>query len=312
MVAMDCLPYDGTNAPAYLEACRTFITRAVDLFEEVQVLDQPPPETSFDDSFGDIFADILEEPGPVRAASKARPGDISFGGAMELNATLRQLEDARSVDEALVACEAGQRKARRAIRAVLDAAEPSVADEDRAAGAEIQSGVVDSPDADVENALSVRMLYAHFRRSLRRPASETADEVFACVRYAASALATLLTATDSSTLRVSDRVMLRGLRDRVFAWARGEREVQAGLEMLGDVFTCADLLREINRRQELRAHDRSVIATLLAFGDQADGSDMVLRLEGLDDELDRILEERTKYGIAVVRGALLARLTELA
>jgi hypothetical protein len=224
---------------------------------------------------------------------------------------LRQLEEARSIEEALVACEAGQRKARRAIRAVLDAAEAAESSNVEATP-ETQSGIVEAPDADVENALSVRRLYARFRRSLRRPASESAEDVLVCVRYAASALATLLTATDASTLRVSDRVMLRSLRDRVFDWARGDRSVLAGLQVLGDVFTSADLLRGINQRQELRAHDRSVIATLLAFGDQADSSDMVLRLEGLDDALDELLERRTKDGVDAVRDALQARLTELA
>ncbi len=303
--------YDGTNADAFLECSRVYIAKVIELFVEIQRLDEVPNESGFDDSFGDIFADIFEDAAPVPAASKPRPGDICFGGALELNAVLRQLDEARSVDEALVACEAGQRKARRAIRAVLDAAEARATSAIEATP-ERESGVVEAPDADVENAISVRRLYARFRRSLRRPASESAEDVLVCVRYAAGALATLLTATDSSTLRVSDRVMLRSLRDRVFEWARGDRGVQAGLQVLGDVFTSADLLRGINQRQELRAHDRSVIATLLAFGDQADGSDMVLRLEGLDDELDRILERRSQDGISAVREALLARLTELA
>ena len=302
-----CEEYDGANAGAYLDASRSYIARVIDVFAEIQRLDEVPVEPE-GDSFGDIFSDIFEEV-PAKVPSKPRPGDICFGGAYELSAVLRNLDESRSIDDALVACEAGQRKARRAIRAVLDAATEAWGPAELELSSETSSGGV--PDVDIENALAVRRLYSRFRRSLRRPESESPEDVFTCVRYAASALATLLTATDSSTLRVSDRVMLRSLRDRIFAWARGERDVQAGLQVLGDVFTSADLLRGINQRQELRVHDRSVVATVVGLGEQPDGLELALRLEGLDDQLDLLLERRAKHGDAAIRLELLARVAVL-
>jgi hypothetical protein len=314
LAATPTLAYDGTNEQAYTAGIRALLARVIERFVEIQRLYGAPPETTFDDSFGDLFGDIFEQaPAPVSPAPPGpnpRPGDLCFGGALEMSAALRQLDEARSLDEVLMACEAGQRKARRALRAVIEAADSSETTQE--AFPETQSGIVDAPDADAESALAVRRSYARFRRSLRRPASDSLDDLLTAMRYAAGALATLLTATDSINLRVSDRVMLRSLRDRVFEWARSERNIRAGQHVLEDVYTSADLLRGINHRQELRAHDRSVIATLLAFGDQADGADMVLRLEGLDDALDDLLERRSKEGVLAVRAALQKRLSELA
>jgi hypothetical protein len=108
--------------------------------------------------------------------------------------------------------------------------------------------------------------------------------------------------------------MLRGLRDRVFAWARSETQPRAGLDLLEDVFTSADLLRGISLRQELRAHDRALVAELLKVVSlpsvTADVDDFS-RLEGIDDEIDSLLVRGKREGFGRVASALRARLARI-
>src|SRR5262249_38620633 len=105
-------------------------------------------------------------------------------------------------------------------------------------------------------------------------------------------------------VRAQDRIVLRGLRDRAVAWGRHDRSSQEGLRLLGDIATCADLLRAINRRQELRSHDEALLRALA--GEPGGGDDWwgrVQRLEGLDEALDLLLG---RARAAADRGALLA------
>lgn len=303
--------FDGADSADYVLSTRTTLGRVIELFVEIQRLDESAVDLGASndglDDFGDVFGDVFGDTGPIVADTRPRAADLCFGGAMELGGVVRQLDEARSHDEALVACEAGRRKARRAIRAVLEAA------------AELEGGPVPRDtdaevarlEAEVENAIVVRKLYARFRRSLRRPVDESPDAVLSCLRYAAGALAMLLTATESSNLRVSDRSMLRGLRDRVFAWARSEKDPRAGLDLLEDVFTSADLLRGINQRQELRAHDRALVSELARVVSYASGAaplEAFARIEGMDDEVDALLERGKREGFGLVQDALRARL----
>ena len=90
----------------------------------------------------------------------------------------------------------------------------------------------------------------------------------------------------------------------------------AGLELLEDVHTCAGLLRDINRRQELRAHDAE-LRSRLQNGLSADPSAFFVHLAalvGLDDALDDLIDgARTEPRAAVLPGALqhLSELSEL-
>jgi hypothetical protein len=116
-------------------------------------------------------------------------------------------------------------------------------------------------------------------------------------------------------VRASDRALLRGLRERVIAWARHDRLANAGVQLLEDVLTCANLLRGINRRQELRAYDQVVIRRLTAPGDlDREGRSAALEsLFGLDDELDALIERMRKdTGAPALAAEVRARLHELA
>jgi hypothetical protein len=219
-------------------------------------------------------------------------GDLCFAGGMELKRVLRELVSAQTDDARIVAAEAARRKIRRAIRATLEAA--------REAGVDVLGGEHQGRHqvADLACALAVRRLYARFRRGLRRPSDDSPDAVLAAVRYAGGAIATLVSAPDFADVRVSDRAVIRRLRERALNWARHDRGAVTGLHLLEDVWTCGDLLRGINQRQELQAHDAALIALALRGPDDSVAAWFALidPLYGLDDAVDRILESAQAGG----------------
>jgi hypothetical protein len=217
---------------------------------------------------------------PTPVLSTPRLGDVCFAAAFELKRALSELKTAASTEERVMAVEAGHRKLRRAARAVLGT---QTSDTSAAADADAERHLA--------SGLAVRRVYADFRRALRRPEGESPEQVLSAMRYAASALGAIVAAPEYFVLRAADRAIVRRLHARVLAWGRHDRAVDIGLQVLDDVWTAADLLRGINRRQEVQAHDRALIAELLA-GAVPDGGGFIAALEalyGLDDALDQLL-----------------------
>jgi hypothetical protein len=242
-------------------------------------------------------------------SASIRVGDLCFAGAFELERALQKLTSAHRTDELLVAAETARRKVRRGVRAVLAAARETSPTELRAP----PSASSAYPRADIESALAVRRLYRDFRKSLRRPVDASRDAVLVALRYAAGALAALVSAPQYAHARASDRVLLRRLQQRILDWARQTQDVGAGLELLEDVHTCADLLREINRRQELRTHD-GALRSRLQNGLSEDPPAFFVHLAalvGLDDALDDLIERARTEPHAAVLPEALRRLSEL-
>lgn len=114
-------------------------------------------------------------------------------------------------------------------------------------------------------------------------------------------------------MRVADAALLRRQHERLLEWSRSGKPRAAGLQLLEDICTSASLLRDINRRQELRAHDTELIGALLASQslDRADWLASLDRLIGLDDSLDRLTAQlRAAPGEEIV-GEICARLAFL-
>jgi hypothetical protein len=84
--------------------------------------------------------------------------------------------------------------------------------------------------------------------------------------------------------------LLRSQHERLLEWSRSGKARAAGLQLLEDISTSAGLLRDINRRQELRAHDTAMIRALLANPptDHRGWLPSLERLVGLDDPLDAL------------------------
>lgn len=222
-----------------------------------------------------------------QTTSNVEPGiaDMAFAVTIELRSVQRELGRASSVVERFIAIEAARRKLRRAIRVTLETARTiGIAD---VLGGEHRGH---HHVADVASGLAVRKLYAEFRRALRSPTGKTNDEVMAAMRYAVGALAVLVSNPDYADVRANDRTALRSLRERALRWAREDRTTGTGLQILADVTACAELMRGINLRQELRAHDASLIASLRTESlSPVEWHARCAALFGLDDQLDEDL-----------------------
>jgi hypothetical protein len=167
----------------------------------------------------------------------------------------------------------------------------------------------------VDSALAVRRLYANFRRRLRRADEETPEGVLSALRYAAGALAILVSSDEYDDVRASDRALLRHLRERILTWGKRQQSLEVGLHLLDDLWTSADLLRDINHRQELRAHDHALIEELLAEPpwDAAAWFERLTGLVGLDDGLDALLgQAQANEPLAPLVPSVLERLRALA
>ena len=217
-------------------------------------------------------------PSTTRSASIA---DVCFGGSMELRRAERELLGARTPTEQVVAIDAVMRKLRRAVRAVLETAR-DVDGIDLLGGAHQGAHKV----SDLQSGLAVRRLYADFRAALRTPTAHTPEAVMEAMRYAAGALASLVASPDYADVRAEDRSLFRGTRERILRWARDNRSVRAGLDILADVAACGELLRGINQRQELRVHDQDIARMFSSVGlDEWLAHSDALR--GLDDAVDQ-------------------------
>lgn len=265
-----------------VEGLRRHLIRASALLGELQQIDDVGHEPQWTDEIDDGESFDEADFGAVMVLSPPRLANVCFAGALELTRVLREVDSAHEIADMLAAAETARRKLLRAARAVLDAADDVVEDEP----AWRHEG------SDLRAALVVRRLYSGFRRSLRRAAGDDAEAVLNAIRYAAGALATLVTSPAYAEARLSDRALLRRLHGRTLEWAREDRGVTSGRQLLDDVWTTADLLRGINQRQELQAHD--VAASKVAVQGLGDAPDVwraaVEALIGLDDELDVLIE----------------------
>lgn len=263
----------------------------------------------------DAFAELDGRAGsfsgaPIAVTTAPQLADVCFAGRLELKQAVQELIRAQSSEDLQVAIETSLRKLRRAIRAAVEAAQLGGFGEPPG-GEQLR----EHAGFDLDASLAVRRLYAQFRRSLRRAESESQVSVLTALRYAAGALATLMSSANYERARISDRCLLRRLQQRLLLWGHGEKAVDRGLELLHDVWTSADLLRGINRRQELRVHDAALIAELGRRAEAATATaewlGLLAPLAGLDDELDALVEAAGHGVDAKAVDAILARLAQL-
>lgn len=277
--------------------------------ECLQLLEELHAGQAEDDLFGFESEPTTLAGVPIAVAAFPKLADVCFAGVLELNRAAQELQHARSDDDVLVALETAARKLRRALRAVIETA--LLSGQAELTGTEQLRG---RDGFDLESTLAVRRLYAAFRRSLRRPQGETAEAVLTALRYAAGGLATLMSSPAYERARISDRRLLRRLQERLLLWARSGRAVTSGLELLDDVWTCADLLRDINRRQELKVHDVSLLRQLTCAASNT-SEHWLHQLEplfGLDDALDLLIDQSQVNPSPDLVRQLRARLAHLA
>jgi len=218
--------------------------------------------------------------------------DVCFAARGDLRRAERTIHGAHaggaSHDERLAACEGAHRKLRRALGAVLGAL---------GRASDRSFPVLAELDGEAGSAVAVRRMYAKFRRSLPPCDPGEPASVRRALRYAAVSLAVMVGAGDFSDIRTQDRALLLQLQSRILRWARDGASDGDGVALYRDIVIAADLLRSINLRQELAAHDQRRLgeaAAALAADDPAAAlaaARPALRdLDGRDDALDALVE----------------------
>lgn len=233
--------------------------------------------------------------------------DSCFLAQSELKPLLLELQRANAPDAGLAAVEATFRKLRRICTRLLMLLGPLV---DRRVDLTAEQQEI------VEASIAVRRLYTRFRRSLV-PCDDDA-QVPVALRIGASALSQILNHVSSHDIRVQDAQVFRSMLARVLGWLGDSGSTEAGRRIYSDLTGLADLLRLVNQRQELRAHDAEVIDAALSMCD-ADPSGgqshallmLLVPLEGLDDALDQTRERLTQAGTPESVAAVSERLSAL-
>lgn len=155
-------------------------------------------------------------------------------------------------------------------------------------------------DEEVHAAVVTRRAYGELRRRLADdgvPADRDALE--SLVRRAANLFEALLSGEEEQTLRIDDRVEMRGLVRRIRSWESGPRSSSSAepTHLAQDIVGFVRLLNGINSRQEIIEHDQSAAAAALSglqrYPLDEPPSAAVLaaikRLEGRDRALDTLL-----------------------
>lgn len=153
---------------------------------------------------------------------------------------------------------------------------------------------------DAERALALRRLFVELGHKLNVHQPPDPESVGQRLRATASVIADLFGNNIYAELRASDRIQLHRLQEKLLGWLGGadDFDPEPALALWGDLATFVELLGQINSRQELIEHDRSVLrdATRELFsGDAAPEvipdrlAEMLATLEGRDVEIDRLL-----------------------
>ncbi|MEM8931120.1 MAG: hypothetical protein AAGE94_08085 [Acidobacteriota bacterium] len=166
--------------------------------------------------------------------------------------------------------------------------------------------------SSLEDSLEIRRLYGQFRRAILRGRDVgDADDLGKKLKSAALRIAILRDRKIYPFLRIYDRVPIRRLQKRILGWLDRDpsdldRE-QDGRRLWSDLVSFAELLVQINSREELREHDRRTVERLYGtlFDGPSPAQDILPghladleRLLGRDDDLDRVVlaprEHRTE------------------
>ncbi|MEM1178659.1 MAG: hypothetical protein AAGM22_09970 [Acidobacteriota bacterium] len=179
--------------------------------------------------------------------------------------------------------------------------------------------------SDIKDSLETRRLYGQFRRALNRQ-GEPADaaEVADRLRKAAHRITILRDRKIYPFLRVYDRVPIRRLQKRIGAWLDRPDDESGkeadGRHLLSDLHSFAELLKQINNREDLREHDRRTAMRLFRvfFSSKNPPTELgpghvgdLELLLGRDDELDQIVLDPLRHGIEPLREPLERLLDQL-
>jgi len=219
--------------------------------------------------------------------------DLAFFARNELRSALDNLlaaADREHMAPIASHCEGGLRRLRKALVSIESAIYE-------------YEGLEPPPEilVDLDVSLQTRQLFASLRREVARRRAETAP-LEERLRAVAHRLVALRELRIYPFLRFDDRVQLRQLLGRILDWLNSDdRSTAAGRAVWEDLENFAGLLTQVNHRQELRQHDRTIVQRAhraLFRGPScpeevpADVLTELWELVGLDDALDELILNR--------------------
>jgi hypothetical protein len=171
--------------------------------------------------------------------------------------------------------------------------------------------------SELESSLAVRRGLAGFRTRVTKGGEPSADKLRERFSHISNQIEILVSWDIYSGLRVGDRLLLRGLQQRLLAWLNTRNaSPEAGMRLWQDVAACVEMFALVNRRQELVEHDAAFLSQgVAALGTQPIDAAVdatfwrdLRAIEGLDPELDAWLKRPAPQARALL--AVLERLND--
>lgn len=169
---------------------------------------------------------------------------------------------------------------------------------------------------DLKDSLETRRLYGQFRRAILRSEQNPAEDLAGRMRGAANRIAILRDLKIYPFLRIYDRLPIRRLQKRILAWIdqpEDPHKDEEGRQLWSDLVSFAELLAQVNNREDLREHDRKTVSRLhrvLFEARQAPARILpshladLEQLLGRDEDLDRIILSPNQFGVEDLREPL--------
>lgn len=169
---------------------------------------------------------------------------------------------------------------------------------------------------DLKDSLETRRLYGQFRRAILRSEQNAGEDLTTRLRGAANRIAILRDLKIYPFLRIYDRLSIRRLQKRILGWLERPEEPpkdEEGRQLWSDLVSFAELLVQVNNREDLREHDRKTVSRLHRVLFEARQTpqrilpshlaDLELLL-GRDEDLDRIILSPNQFGVEDLREPL--------
>ena len=266
-----------------LEEASQLLHEVQDWYDSDDALNVAPQDNTNLDSLSDIGALISSE---LAARNVADLAFVARGGLRSCREELRAAANQRDFFQIASACDTGMRRLRKALVSVESSA------------AEFEGVAVPRRHlADLEISLEIRKLYGELNRELVAEGPPPDGELEASLDAIAQRLVELRKLDLYPLLRIGDRVEMRRLYKRILDWLQQPQpDLIEGHRLWQDVSGFAHLLLQINHREELREHDRLMVAQAwhVLFAKRAAQVPPELlqelqRMLGRDEELDQLI-----------------------
>lgn len=226
--------------------------------------------------------------------------DLTAIARMELSGLTEQIgrETGASAWQRIAVCDSVLHVSRRCLRA-LDAL---IADVEA-----LPRGADDGSDETVV-AVQVRRVFLELHRAAIGDALPDSDTIRPRLQSVGTAIARALSRSIAGSIRVHDRFAMRAfqarIREGLLNPSGDDDAIDALTRLWQDLVNFTALLLDVNKREELRAHDRAAVASAIsqirdltpALPCPAEVIDGLRPCEGRDIELDMIIARGTSVG----------------